>query len=130
MSNSFLMDLLSIQPSQLYINKDKLAKVFEENQERAIPIKQLNDRIIFTDGHTRAFAAYLQGNKQIEVEWDEEKLDWEAYQICVGWCIAEKITSIADLKDKIIENNDYKILWLEKCRVMQDELEKRRMETE
>ncbi|MCG3218766.1 MAG: hypothetical protein KAR35_07155 [Candidatus Heimdallarchaeota archaeon] len=126
MSNSFLIDLLSIQPSQLYINKKKLAKILEEERERVIPIKQLNNKIIFTDGHTRAYAAYIQGKKQITVEWDDEELDWEAYQICVDWCIAEKITTITDLVDKIIEDEEYQILWLERCRVMQEELKEKR----
>ena len=123
--NSFLIDLLSIQPSQLYINKKKLAKILEEERERVIPIKQLNNKIIFTDGHTRAYAAYIQGKKQITVEWDDEELDWEAYQICVDWCIAEKITTITDLVDKIIEDEEYQILWLERCRVMQKELKEK-----
>ncbi len=126
LSNSFLIDLLSIQPSQLYINKKKLAKILEEERERVIPIKQLNNKIIFTDGHTRAYAAYIQGKKQITVEWDDEELDWEAYQICVDWCIAEKITTITDLVDKIIEDEEYQILWLERCRVMQEELKEKR----
>jgi hypothetical protein len=131
LTDSFLIDLLSIQPSQLFINKKKLSKILaeEKEQKRIIPIKKLNDRIIFTDGHTRALVAYLQGKKQILVEWDDTELDWEAYQICVEWCCLEKIESIADLKDRQIEDDNYQILWLKRCKVMQEELKKLRAET-
>ena len=87
---------MSIQPSQLYINEDKLSKILKdkEEQERVIPIKKLNDKIIFTDGHTRALTAFLSGKKQIKVVWEDEEFDWEAYQICVDWCIKEEIVNI------------------------------------
>ena len=103
----FLIDLLKVQPSQLFINKEKLKAVLEseDEQERIIPIKKLNGKIIFTDGHTRALVAYLSGKKQIRVEWDEDEMDWEAYQICVDWCIAEKIKTISDKQVRLFVNN-------------------------
>lgn len=68
-NNSFPMKLDVIQPSQLYISSLKLERLQEwfkpeefDNYD-PIPIKELNGRIIFLDGHTRAFAAYLRGVK-------------------------------------------------------------------
>jgi hypothetical protein len=51
-----------------------------------IPIKRLEGRIIFVDGHTRAFAAFLRGFPRILVYWEDEELGWDAYAICVEWC--------------------------------------------
>jgi hypothetical protein len=68
MTNSFLMKLDGIRPSQLYISTDKLAeivKTFSSSNRRPlepIPIKKLADDIILVDGHTRAFAAFFAGD--------------------------------------------------------------------
>ncbi|MBB6217052.1 hypothetical protein HNQ80_003157 [Anaerosolibacter carboniphilus] len=64
MSDCFFIDLKKIQPSQLFINSDKLHNILEWfnpsdwSAVEGIPVKQLN---IFTDGHTRAYAAHLKG---------------------------------------------------------------------
>ena len=55
-------------------------------------------------------------------------MDWEAYRICVGWCKEEGIRSIKDLKDRIVNAGDYQKLWLDRCRVMHEELESNRFE--
>ena len=88
----------------------------------AIPIKNLNGKVIFTDGHTRAYAAYMGGLKTIKVYWDEDELDWEAYQICVDWCNLEGIKLIEDLKNRIISPTEYEILWLKRCKDMHNQL--------
>jgi hypothetical protein len=122
------MNLNDIQPSQLYINSQKLSDILKwfkpddyENYD-PLPIKKLNGKIIFTDGHTRAFAAYLKGINFIKVYWDEDDLSWDAYQICVDWCNFEGIYSIADLKDRVIELGEYEILWLQRCKDMHKKL--------
>jgi len=113
------MKIDKIQPSQLYINEAKFKKVwksFEPENYEPIPIKELDGEIIFTDGHTRGLVAYLKGFKEIEVEWENEEWDWDLYRLCVKWCKDEGITKIADLKDRIIPDKDFEILWLERCR--------------
>lgn len=128
MSKDILMKLKDIQPSQLYINSQKLENVLKwftpSNYDSygAIPIKRLNGKVIFTDGHTRAYATHIKGIKTIKVYWDEDELDWNAYQICVDWCKSEGINSIEDLKGRIIEPNKYEILWIGRCRNMHNEL--------
>ena len=132
MTNSFLMKLDGIQPSQLYISTDKLAeivKTFSLSNRRPlepIPIKKLADDIIFVDGHTRAFAAFLQGMSMIPVYWEYEELDWEAYVICVKWCKDEGIHTIADLKSRVVSKDEYEVLWLDRCEIMQTELKAKR----
>lgn len=128
MSNYFEMNLDLIQPSQLYISEKKLANIqkqFDSNKTNTpgvIPIKMLDNEIIFTDGHTRAFVAYLAGFKTIKVEWETEELDWEMYQICVQWCKDEEIFTIADLVSRVIDHHEYEILWYKRCKTMLQEL--------
>jgi len=125
----FLLSIDQIQLSQLYISSAKLAavmKVFESGNEKElepIPIKELDGNLVSTDGHTRLLAWYLHGYKEVECEWEDLEMDWDAYRICVQWCREENIDTIADLKDKILEPDEYQILWLDRCRVMQDELQ-------
>ena len=131
MVSVFLFPLAQLQPSQLYISTVKLAYVQAHWPPRIemlepIPIKSLNGRVIYTDGHTRAFAAYRQGFAEIPVVWDEDELDWEAYQICVEWCLAEGIRTIADLEGRVIAPEPYEVLWHDRCRVMQETLEQTR----
>lgn len=122
MPETFRLRLDQIQPSQLYINCGKLDAVQAAASLEAVSVKQLNGRIVFTDGHTRAFAAHLAGRREIEVYWEDEELDWEAYQICVDWCLAEGIHSIADLAGRVIDPQQYEVLWLDRCRHMQESL--------
>ena len=128
MSEPFEMDLLSIQPSQLYISKKKLAKIkkfFDPKDKKTlgvIPVKKLNNEIIYSDGHTRAVAAFLAGYEKVLVEWEDEDLDWEMYEVCVKWCKDEQVFSAKDLAQRVISHDDYEIVWYKKCEVMQKEI--------
>lgn len=53
---------------------------------------------------------------------NEIKVYWDAYQICVNWCINKNIKSIGDLEKRIIPDGEYKVLWLDRCRKMHEEL--------
>ena len=133
MRNIFKAKLLNIQPSQLYICSEKLSRVIGSksliNAEsfEPVPVKKLGSRVIFTDGHTRAFALFQSGITEIYAYWDtDDELDWEAYQICVDWCIKQNIYSIKDLNDRIVSEQDYQKLWLKRCSVMQCRLAEKR----
>jgi hypothetical protein len=135
MTETFLMSLKEIQPSQLYVSSEKLSRVLEvlgsggSGPLEPIPVKELNGEIVSTDGHTRALALYLKGFSEVEVEWEDTELDWEAYEICVAWCKEEGIQNIADLRNRIVEPSEYQVLWLDRCGKMQEELETRRSES-
>ena len=135
MTETFLMSLKEIQPSQLYVSSEKLSTVMEalgsggSGSLEPIPVKELNDEIVSTDGHTRALALHMKGFSEVEVEWEDTKLDWEAYEICVVWCKEEGVYSIADLRNRIVEPSEYQVLWLDRCGKMQEELETRRSES-
>ena len=81
-----------------------------------LPVKKLASKIVLTDGHTRAFAAFLRGETSLWVYWDDDPLDWAAYEVCVDWCLAAGIHSVAGLQSRIISTEAYDELWLERCR--------------
>lgn len=121
MVSYFLLKASKIQPSQLYLNAAKLAKVKELYKPilldslPPIPIKELDNEIIFTDGHHRAYIAVSLGFENLPVYWETENLSWNLYRVCVGWCKEENITTILDLKKKIVKNTEFKKLWIKKC---------------
>lgn len=134
MTKTFMMKLDEIQPSQLYISSEKLNEVMKTMDSmkptaiKPIPIRKLGGRIIFVDGHTRAFAAFLLNFPMIPVYWEDEELGWDAYAICVDWCKKEGIRTVADLKGKVVSQKDYEILWYRRCVEMQQDLAKRKQE--
>lgn len=126
------LPLTALQPSQLYISATKLVRLEASWQPplletlEPIPIKALDGRLIATDGHTRAFAAWRAGFTEVPVVWDEDALDWEAYRICVSWCLEAGITTIMALASRILTPEDYEQLWHARCREMQAALAARR----
>ncbi|MFX1533257.1 MAG: hypothetical protein ACFFDI_03410 [Promethearchaeota archaeon] len=137
MNDVFRMKLSEIQPSQLFISATKLARVLTDYEPITVetlppvPIQRLGSYIIYTDGHTRALAAYLRGFKELRVYWDgewdsEKELGSEAYEICLNWCLEANIRSIADLKNRIVDDEEYQVVWLQRCRRMQEKLENQR----
>ena len=129
MAPTFRLRIEQIQLSQLYISSAKLAsvvRVFEEGKQDAlepIPIKKIDGMLVATDGHTRLLAWFLNGHREIECEWEDTDMDWDAYRVCMQWCREEGIQTIADLKSRIISPEDYEVLWLDRCRAMQQALE-------
>lgn len=126
------MPLSALQPSQLFINEEKLSVLQTEVDFTdpanipPIPIRDLDGRTVMTDGHTRAFAAYLAGTVKAPVYIDEDDLDWEAYRICVRWCQDAGINTVADLQNRVISPEQYKEVWLDCCLQMQNRLAKKR----
>ena len=129
---AFLLDLAAMQPSQLYVSAAKLEAVRRAIDPRhpgavePVPVKRLGDAVVCTDGHTRALPAHEAGLKQIPAVWDEDELDWEAYEICVAWCRDEGIRSIADLAGRVVDAGTYETLWLDRCRRMHAALKRKR----
>jgi hypothetical protein len=128
----FLVPLDEVQPTQLYISAQKLAEVLRDLDAarpatiEPLPLKRLAGHVILTDGHTRAFAAFLCGVSEVPAYWDEDELDWEAYRICVQWCDAEGISSVKDLAGRVVGPRDYQRKWLDRCAEMHRELEAKR----
>ncbi|WP_350343992.1 hypothetical protein PRVXT_000357 [Proteinivorax tanatarense] len=131
MGEIFELEINDIQPSQLFVSEQKLKNVYkwlnkDINSYDPIPVKDLNGKTVFTDGHTRSFALYKLGAKKVKVYWDKDELDWEAYQICVNWCLKEGITNITHLESRILNDDQYRLMWHERCRKMQAKVRKRK----
>ncbi|OLS27872.1 MAG: hypothetical protein HeimC3_01660 [Candidatus Heimdallarchaeota archaeon LC_3] len=129
MVSYFLKKASEIQPSQLYLNAAKISKVKELYKPISldslppIPIKELDNEIIFTDGHHRAYVAVSMGLKDLPVYWEtENNLSWNLYKVCVNWCKSENIYEILDLRKKIVKNTDFKNLWIKKCTDLRKEM--------
>ena len=94
---------------------------------KPIPVKKLlSEKIVLTDDHTVALAAFLHGVSEVRVYWEEDELDWNAYEICVQWCKKEGVRTIADLKNRVVSPKEYDTLWVNRCKKMQQELEAKR----
>ena len=128
---TFTIQLIRLQPSQLYICREKLDVVTEAalrgEPSDPIPVKELDGRLVMTDGHTRAVAAHLAGRDTLEAEWDEDELDWDAYRECVRWCLEEGVSGVVALARRIVPVDEYERLWIARCHAMQAELDKRRV---
>ncbi len=120
--------LMDIQPSQFYISSEKLHSVkkwfdpSDLSNFAPLPIKELNGKIIFTDGHTRAVAAYLAGLERVPLCWDCDELDEEAYMICVKACESRGITRISGLEHRVIPPEEYRAKWDSWCDGVQEAL--------
>jgi len=127
------INILDIQPSQFFLSEEKIRQISEwfvpddlSNFE-PVTIKLINGDIIFTDGHTRAFVAYIKGLTKIPLLWDEDELDWEAYRICVNASKKRNIHCIADLKKRILSDTEYKKQWDNWCDTLHEILELQRL---
>lgn len=122
------MKLDEIQPSQLYISRSKqqrineLVKAHGESVLHPLPVKHLGEDVVYSDGHTRALTAMMRGMTEIQVWWDEDDMDWEAYEVCVGWCKADGIRTVADLEGRELDDDDYQRLWLDRCQRLFEDL--------
>jgi hypothetical protein len=129
---TFWKPIAELQPSQLFISADKLARVqasFDPGRRETmepVPVKELDGRLVLMDGHTRTLAALLAGWHEMPIVWDEDELDMDAYRICVSWCLDERIESVHGLRDRILSTAQYNMLWLARCRQMQAQLADRR----
>ncbi len=124
--------ITEIQPSQLYISAQKMNKVEKyldssvREELEPLPVKKIGNQLFFTDGHTRALVLYKKGIEKINIYWDQDKLNWLQYLVCVDWCQQSGINDISDLETRILGHKKYKKLWLDKCVRMQKKAEEDR----
>ena len=132
MKGTFHLSFDKIQPSQLYISRKRLDSIKDafkmglQDKLEPIPIKEIDGEFVATDGHTRGLVWFLHGAKEVEVIWEDIEMDWDAYRIFVDWCKEEKITQIPDLKDRIISDDDFQVMWIERCQSAEKDLASKR----
>lgn len=109
----FEVSLNDIQPSQFYVDEDKLIAVntfIKHSADIIIPLYRFGEKYISLDGHARLALAVQRGYKNVKgfiAQCDFQVLDF------VKEAQKRGVYSPHDLK--IITHSQYKILWDEFC---------------
>ncbi|WP_458188710.1 hypothetical protein [Haladaptatus sp. NG-WS-4] len=74
---------------------------------------------MLTDGHTRAFVAYLAGADELRVVRNTDDVSMPAYERCVSWCEDEGVTDVSDLAGRVVTNETFEEQWVERCRSLE-----------
>lgn len=112
--------ITDLHPTQLYLSEKKLHAIQMLDQSAEIinvdPISVLafGDGLLITDGHHRAYQALLAGRDTISVEFDRDGGD-ELYHLYAQACEERKITSVLDLKHRILAQDEYEAKWYNWC---------------
>jgi len=109
----YLYDISKIQPSQFYINKEKLEnskKWIKSPEDIIIPIIIKDDRVISLDGHTRIKAAIDLGYTQVYIYPDDYD---QTIFLFIEEAIKRNIHSVYDME--LVSAEDYKIKWDKFC---------------
>lgn len=111
--NILKLKINTIQPSQFYVDKDKvnaLENFIKKSEDIVIQVVNYNDEYVCVDGHTRLFMAMLKNFKNvyaIETDFDKDT----AY--FVSQAKNRNIFTIKDLK--LVSHSDYEKLWNKFC---------------
>ena len=131
-----------LRSTQLYLNAGKLAAVLErvdgsdggnggDGDETAfdpgpLPVYEFDGDLHLTDGHTRAFVAYLAGVERVAVEYDADlaaKHDLALYRECVDWCDEVGVERVPDLAGRVLAPDAYEREWIDRCHRTAERLE-------
>ena len=114
------VNITDLHPTQLYLSEKKLQAIQMLDQSEDIinvdPISVLafGNRFLITDGHHRAYQALLAGRDMISAEFDRDGGD-ELYHLYAQACEERKITSVLDLKHRILPQEEYEAKWYNWC---------------
>ena len=112
--------ITDLHPTQLYLSEKKLHDIQMLDQSAEIinvdPISVLafGNRFLITDGHHRAYQALLADRDTISAEFDRDGGD-ELYDLYAQACEERKITSVLDLKHRILPQDEYEAKWYNWC---------------
>ena len=112
--------ITDLHPTQLYLSEKKLQNIqmlyqsAETIQVDPISILAFGDCLLITDGHHRAYQALLAGRDTISAEFDRDGGD-ELYALYAQACEERKISSVLDLKHRILPQDEYEAKWYNWC---------------
>ena len=114
------VNITDLHPTQLYLSEKKLQDIqmlyqsAETIQVDPISILAFGNCLLITDGHHRAYQALLAGRDTISAEFDKDGGD-EIYHLYAQACEERKITSVLDLKHRILPQDEYEAKWYNWC---------------
>ena len=114
------VNIADLHPTQLYLSEKKLQDIqmlyqsAETIQVDPISILAFGNCLLITDGHHRAYQALLAGRDMISAELDRDGGD-ELYALYAQACEERKITSVLDLKHRILPQDEYEAKWYNWC---------------
>lgn len=105
---TYKLPISVIQPSQFFINEDKLNHLdnYLDIDEIYLPVNIINDEYVLLDGHHRLYLAYLNHLKMVNVYLDDYDYSISDF---VYFAKEQNIKNIKDLK--VISKELYKELW-------------------
>ena len=107
------LSLDEIQPSQFYVDKDKIAAVstfLDKGEEIIIQVSKYQDRYISLDGHTRLYYAVLQHFKSVRAvlaETDDYIFDFVEEAVKRGICTPKDLI--------LLSHEEYEEKWNKYC---------------
>lgn len=107
------LSLDEIQPSQFYVDKDKIAAVstfLDKGEEIIIQVSKYQDRYISLDGHTRLYYAVLQHFKTVRAvlaETDAYIFDFVEEAVKRGICTPKDLI--------LLSHEEYEEKWNKYC---------------
>ena len=114
------VSIANLHPTQLYLSEKKLQDIqmlyqsVELKNVDPISVLAFGDCLLITDGHHRAYQALLAGQDTISAEFDRDGGD-ALYALYAQACEERKITSVLDLKHRILPQDEYEAKWYNWC---------------
>lgn len=124
---SIEFSLLDLGISQLYLNQEKIQAIekwfspTDMSNFKPLSVHDYgNGKYTIVDGHSRAFVAYKKGITTVPIIYDSSELvagevALQLYTADIEWCNRFHIKKISDLEARIITQEEYKKLWIERC---------------
>ncbi|MGB0455193.1 MAG: hypothetical protein ACPGJV_15910 [Bacteriovoracaceae bacterium] len=118
------VSLNCLRPNNWYLNIEKvneIREIWDLGKEDELPFIltcEIDKVLAIIDGNTRAFVAWENGVKELEVQ--VESLDTidefsELYRMIHHQGPAEGVSSIEDLSQRLLHPEEYQEKWLSKC---------------
>lgn len=109
----FELPLEQIQPSQFYVDKDKLQAVgsfIREPNDIVIPVLEYEGRYASADGHTRLYLAYQRGYEHVRAFMEEDQ------EYIYKFVKEAKSWGVFHVKDmELLSHEEYEIKWNQFC---------------
>lgn len=119
---AYTVPIAEPRPSQLYLDASRLRDALEwfdadEPEYDPIPLLHLDGEVVLSDGHTRAFCAYLAGAEELSVvdDPDRDELNLPLYRECVRWCREASLATVGDLAGRLVSEATFERKWIERC---------------